>query len=66
MVVVKSTVYALPLSVLVTSGVAHDAVEDAPKAAQSIDELRQQLEKIRLETHTPGMSVAIVRRDGAE
>jgi CubicO group peptidase (beta-lactamase class C family) len=66
MVAVKFAVYALLLSLLVTRGFAHDAVEDAPKAAQSIEELRQQLEKILQETHTPGMSVAIVRRDGSE
>src|SRR6476661_7468162 len=37
-----------------------------PKPAQSIPELRQQLEKILHDTHTPGMSIAIVRRDGPE
>jgi CubicO group peptidase (beta-lactamase class C family) len=40
--------------------------EEPPKPAQSIQELRQQLEKILADTHTPGMSVAIVRRDGPE
>ncbi len=40
--------------------------DDTAKPAQSIEELRQQLEKILKETHTPGMSVAIVRRDGPE
>jgi CubicO group peptidase (beta-lactamase class C family) len=34
--------------------------------AQSIDELRQQLEKILKDTHTPGLSVAIVHRNGPE
>ena len=34
--------------------------------ARSIDELRQQLEKALAETHTPGVSVAIVHRDGPE
>jgi len=37
-----------------------------PKPAQSIPELRQQLEKILADTHTPGMSVAIVHTDGPE
>ena len=37
-----------------------------PKPAQSIPELRQQLEKVLKDTHTPGTSVAIVRRDGPE
>ncbi len=43
-------------------------VGSAPSAnpAQSIVELRRELEKILADTHTPGMSVAIVRRDGAE
>ncbi len=40
--------------------------EDKPKPAQSIDELRQQLEKILKDTHTPGVSVAIVHKDGPE
>jgi CubicO group peptidase (beta-lactamase class C family) len=38
----------------------------AQSAAQSIDELRRQLEKELADTHTPGLSVAIVRRDGPE
>ncbi len=40
--------------------------EVKPKPAQSIEELRQQLEKILKDTHTPGVSVAIVHRDGPE
>jgi CubicO group peptidase (beta-lactamase class C family) len=36
------------------------------KPAQSIDELRQQLEKVLKDTHTPGVSVAIVHRDRPE
>ncbi|HTS69860.1 MAG TPA: serine hydrolase domain-containing protein [Terriglobia bacterium] len=40
--------------------------DDAEKPAQSITELQQRLEKILKETHTPGMSVAIVHRDGPE
>ncbi|MGA2807589.1 MAG: serine hydrolase [Terracidiphilus sp.] len=40
--------------------------DETPKPAQSIPELRQQLEKILADTHTPGMSVAIVHRDGPE
>jgi Zn-dependent M28 family amino/carboxypeptidase len=39
---------------------------DAPKPAQSTDELRQQLEKILKDTHTNGVSVAIVHKDGRE
>jgi CubicO group peptidase (beta-lactamase class C family) len=37
-----------------------------PKPAQSVEELRQQIEKILKDTHTPGTSVAIVHRDGPE
>jgi len=40
--------------------------EEAARSAASIAELRQHLEKILLETHTPGLSVAIVHRNGAE
>jgi CubicO group peptidase (beta-lactamase class C family) len=43
-----------------------DKKDETPKPAQSIDELRQQLEKILKDTHTPGVSVAIVHRDGPE
>jgi len=39
---------------------------ETPKPAQSISELQQQLEKVLKDTHTPGVSVAIVRRDGPE
>ena len=43
-----------------------DKKDEKPAPAQSIDELRQQLEKILKDTHTPGVSVAIVHRDGPE
>jgi CubicO group peptidase (beta-lactamase class C family) len=42
------------------------AQEEKPKAAQSIPELQQQIEKILKDTHTPGTSIAIVHRDGPE
>src|ERR1039458_1577561 len=45
---------------------AQNKKEETPKPAQTIAELRQQLEKILADTHTPGMSVAIVHRDGPE
>src|SRR5579859_705630 len=38
--------------------------KDTLKPAQSIDELRQQLEKVLKDTRTPGMAIAIVRRNG--
>jgi CubicO group peptidase (beta-lactamase class C family) len=40
--------------------------DEPQKPAQSIGELRQQLEKILKDTHTPGTSVAIVHRDKPE
>src|SRR6266567_8128445 len=40
--------------------------DEKPMPAQSIGELQQQLEKLLKDTHTPGMSVAIVHRDGPE
>ena len=45
---------------------AADKKDEKPKPAQSIDELRQQLEKILKDTHTPGVSVAIVHKEGPE
>lgn len=36
------------------------------KPAQSLDELRSRIEKVLKDTHTPGVSVAIVHRDGPE
>jgi CubicO group peptidase (beta-lactamase class C family) len=43
-----------------------DKKEEKPKPAQSIDELHQQLDKILKDTHTPGISIAIVHKDGPE
>ena len=43
-----------------------DKKDEKPAPAQSIAELQQQLEKILKDTHTPGVSVAIVHRDGPE
>ena len=42
------------------------ATPEQPKTAQSIPELQQQIEKILKDTHTPGVSIAIVHRDGPE
>jgi CubicO group peptidase (beta-lactamase class C family) len=57
---------ALLLCLFAAAGVAQNKADNPPKPAQSIAELRQQLEKILQDTHTPGMSVAIVHRDGPE
>jgi CubicO group peptidase (beta-lactamase class C family) len=40
--------------------------KETEKPAQSIGELREQLEKELKDTHTPALSVAIVHRDGPE
>ena len=60
--IVTSLVLCLPSAALF----AQKKPEPKPQPAQSIPELRQQLEKILHDTHTPGVSVAIVRRDGPE
>lgn len=60
------------LSVLVTVLVcvagfaAEKKKKEEPKPAQSIAELQQQLAKILKDTQTPGVSVAIVHKDGPE
>src|SRR5580698_3569418 len=43
-----------------------DKKEEKTPPAQSIAELQQQLEKILKDTHTPGVSIAIVHREGPE
>ena len=62
----KTIIRLVLFCLLATACFAQDKKEDAPKPAQSIAELQQQLEKILVDTHTPGMSVAIVHRDGPE
>jgi CubicO group peptidase (beta-lactamase class C family) len=59
------TLLVLALSLPLTT-IAQKKPEPKPRPAQSIPELRQQLEKILHDTHTPGMSIAIVRRDMPE
>jgi CubicO group peptidase (beta-lactamase class C family) len=58
-------VAALILAALPAAILAADK-KDEPKPAQSIPELRQQIEKILKDTHTPAVSVAIVHKDGPE
>ena len=40
--------------------------EEKPKPADSIEELQQQIERILKDTHTPGVSIAIVHKNGPE
>jgi CubicO group peptidase (beta-lactamase class C family) len=59
---------ALPLAIIAALPAAVLAADkkEEPKAAQSLPELRQQIEKILKDTHTPGVSIAIVHKDGPE
>ena len=62
----KSITRFLLICSLATSCIAQSKKEETPKPAQSIPELQQQLEKILKDTHTPGISIAIVHRAGPE
>ena len=62
----KWSVPAILILFLVPICVGAEKKEEKPKPAQSIAELQQQLEKILKDTHTPGVSVAIVHKDGPE
>lgn len=58
---------AIPLLVFAATASLAQAPAKAPlPAAKSIPELKAQLEKILQEFHIPGMSVAVVRKDGPE
>jgi CubicO group peptidase (beta-lactamase class C family) len=46
--------------------IATDKKDEKPKPAQSVDELRQQIETTLKDTHTPGVSLAIAHKDGVE
>ena len=63
----KAVVAVVLFSIIVALGLRADQKkEEEPKPAQSIAELQQQVEKILKDTHTPGVSVAIIHRDGPE
>jgi CubicO group peptidase (beta-lactamase class C family) len=64
--IVKNLTWLVLFCFFANACLAQDKKEDAPKPAQSIPELQKQLEKILEDTHTPGVSVAIVHRDGPE
>jgi hypothetical protein len=56
---------AIVVFFLVSLCLAADKKEDEKiKPADSIQELQQQIEKILMDTHTPGVSIAIVHRMG--
>jgi CubicO group peptidase (beta-lactamase class C family) len=59
--------YAVVVFCLIASlCIAADKKEEKIKPADSIQELQQQIEKILKDTHTPGVSVAIVHKNGPE
>ena len=62
----RSVFFMQMLSLFAVAAHAQAMTEGALKHAQSITELRQQLEKILQDSHTPGLSVAIVHRSGPE
>jgi CubicO group peptidase (beta-lactamase class C family) len=58
--------FALAILLPAAVCIAQAKKDETPKPAQSIPELRQQLEKILADTNTPGVSIAIVHKDGPE
>lgn len=60
--------FLITMFFLCLGGIAYSAepMNDEKKSAQTIEELKQQLEKVLGDSHIPGMSVAIVRRDGQD
>jgi CubicO group peptidase (beta-lactamase class C family) len=67
--IVKTLIPALLIVSFLTGCSHHNKQpqkEETLKPAQSIPELQRQLEKILKDMHTPGVSVAIVHRDGPE
>ncbi|MGA2484351.1 MAG: serine hydrolase domain-containing protein, partial [Candidatus Acidiferrales bacterium] len=62
----KSITRLLLFCLLAIPCFAQSKKDETPKPTQSVEELKQQLEKILKDTRTPGMSVAIVHREGPE
>jgi CubicO group peptidase (beta-lactamase class C family) len=62
----KTSIIAVLLLLVASICAGDEKKQEPPKPAQSIAELQAQLERILKDTKTPGVSVAIVRRDGAE
>jgi CubicO group peptidase (beta-lactamase class C family) len=63
---VAKIITAVLLCVLLPYVLAVDKNVEKPKSPPSVEELRLELEKILKDTHTPGVSVAIVHKDGPE
>ncbi len=66
MQIVKPITCLLLFCLFAIAGNAQNKKDQTPKPAQSTAELQRQLEKILVDTHTPGVAVAIVHRDGPE
>jgi CubicO group peptidase (beta-lactamase class C family) len=64
--IIPAVLLAVVSSSLLAADKPADKKDEKPAPAQSIAELQQQLDKILKDTHTPGVSVAIVHRDGPE
>ena len=64
--IISAVLFLLILPGCIAADKDKDKKDQQPKPAQSTGELRQQLEKILEDTHTPGVSVAIVHKDGPE
>jgi CubicO group peptidase (beta-lactamase class C family) len=63
----------IPVVAIVVFSLAHtslavdkDKKDEKTSSAQTISELQTQIEQILRDTHTPGVSIAIVHRDGPE
>lgn len=65
-VILMRFTYTLLLCLLATCSFAQDRADDTPMAAQSIEQLQQQSEKILRDSHAPGMSVATVHREHSD
>jgi CubicO group peptidase (beta-lactamase class C family) len=64
---VRSLIAVLMVALFASLSLAADKKqEEKTKPAQSIPELQQQIEKILKDTHTPGVSIAIVHKDAPE
>lgn len=61
----KRSVFAFLLPFIATLAFGASGPQP-PKPSQTIPELQQQIEKILADSHTPGVSIAIVHRDGPE
>lgn len=59
------TLAVLVLFLIATICLAQSGIDDQMKPADSIQELRQEIQKILDDTHTPGASIAIVRKNGS-